>query len=95
MPRTKFDGIQSLRFIAALLVVITHSTFYAGELIDPGIETWHFGEVGVDIFFVINGFVMMISTGGLSSTKDGWKYFGMRRLVRIAPMDWIGPRSSC
>jgi len=89
LPRTKFDGIQSLRFVAALLVVVTHSTFYAGERLDGSIETWSFGTVGVDIFFVISGFVMVISTGGLAGTKDGWKYFGMRRLVRIVPMYWI------
>ncbi|WP_382307726.1 acyltransferase family protein [Herbiconiux sp. UC225_62] len=89
LPRTKYDGIQTLRFVAALLVVITHSTFYAGERLDTSIQTWHFGEVGVDIFFVISGFVMMISTGSLVGRKDGWKFFGMRRLVRIVPMYWI------
>lgn len=89
LPRSKFDGIQSLRFVAALLVVVTHSTFYAGERLDSSIQTWDFGAVGVDIFFVISGFVMMISTGGLAGAKDGWKYFGMRRLVRIVPMYWI------
>ncbi|HTI80504.1 MAG TPA: acyltransferase, partial [Acetobacteraceae bacterium] len=89
LPRTKFDGIQSLRFVAALLVVVTHSTFYAGERLDPSIPTWNFGTVGVDIFFVISGFVMVISTKGLEGAKDGWKYFGMRRLVRIVPMYWI------
>lgn len=89
LPRSKFDGIQSLRFVAALLVVVTHSTFYAGERLDRSIQTWEFGAIGVDIFFVISGFVMMMSTGGLAGTKDGWKYFGMRRLVRIVPMYWI------
>jgi len=88
-PRTKFDGIQSLRFVAALLVVVTHSTFYAGERLDPSVPTWSLGTVGVDIFFVISGFVMVISTAGLEGAKDGWKYFGMRRLVRIVPMYWI------
>lgn len=89
LPRSKYDGIQSLRFVAALLVVVTHSTFYASERLGAGSDTWHFGEVGVDIFFVISGFVMMISTGSLAGTKDGWKYFGMRRLVRIVPMYWL------
>jgi peptidoglycan/LPS O-acetylase OafA/YrhL len=89
LPSPKVDGIQSLRFVAALLVVVTHSTLYAGERLDPSIQIWHFGEIGVDIFFVISGFVMIISTGGLAGEKDGWKYFGMRRLVRIVPMYWI------
>lgn len=88
-PRTKIDGIQSLRFVAAVLVVVTHATLYAGERLDHGIQIWHFGEVGVDIFFVISGFVMVVSTERLVGSKDGWKYFAMRRLIRIVPMYWI------
>ena len=87
-PRLRFDGIQSLRFLAALLVVVTHAT-HATESLDPSTKTWYFGTIGVDIFFVISGFVMAISTVELTETKGGWKYFGMRRIVRIVPMYWI------
>lgn len=85
----RYDGIQALRFVAALLVVILHSTFYAHERLDSSVSVWELGGIGVDIFFIISGFVMVISTTSLVGRKDGWKYFGMRRLVRIVPMYWI------
>jgi exopolysaccharide production protein ExoZ len=90
MPsKPKYEGVQALRFIAALLVVITHSTFYTHERLDPGVAVWNFGTIGVNIFFVISGFVMMVSTQSLRGTPDAWKYFSVRRLVRIVPMYWI------
>lgn len=85
----RYDGIQALRFVAALLVVVTHSTLYTSERLNDSLGIWYRGAVGVDIFFVISGFVMVISTGSLIGRRDGWKFFGMRRLVRIVPMYWI------
>jgi exopolysaccharide production protein ExoZ len=92
VPQTKpgkFQGIQALRFIAALLVVITHSTFYAHERLSSSIPVWNDGVVGVRIFFVISGFVMIASTASLAGDRDGWKYFSMRRVLRIVPMYWM------
>lgn len=88
-PGSKYEGIQALRFVAALLVVVTHSTLYAGDRLDGSIEVWHFGEIGVPIFFTISGFVMLISSQRLIGTRDGWKRFGMRRIIRIVPMYWL------
>lgn len=85
----KFQGIQALRFIAALLVVVTHSTFYAHERLSSSIPVWNDGVVGVRIFFVISGFVMVSSTASLAGARDGWKYFSMRRVLRIVPMYWM------
>ncbi|MWV59432.1 acyltransferase family protein [Rathayibacter sp. VKM Ac-2754] len=84
----KFQGIQALRFVAAILVVITHSTFYANERLDQSIFVWKGGTVGVDIFFVISGFVMMV-TARPFEVPGGWKNFAVRRLIRIVPMYWI------
>lgn len=86
----RFDTIQVLRFVAALLVVVTHATFYASTRLDDGQPIWRLGgTVGVEIFFVISGFVMVLSTGSLRDRADGWKFFAMRRLVRIVPMYWL------
>src|SRR4051794_40777008 len=84
-----YTGVQALRFVAALLVVMTHATLYTSERLDDSLPVWHFGEVGVDIFFVISGFVMMVSTQRLVGRRDGWKYFWMRRTIRIVPLYWI------
>ena len=86
---TRFDTIQALRFVAALLVVITHATLYTHERLDDSLAVWHFGEVGVNVFFTISGFVMIVSTRALAGDRDGWKYFAMRRAIRIVPIYWL------
>lgn len=88
-PLGTYDGIQALRFFAALLVVVTHSFFYASERLVPGIGQWSYGGVGVDVFFVISGFVMVVSTAKRVDHPDVWKFYAVRRLVRIVPMYWI------
>ncbi len=89
MREYRYDGIQALRFVAALLVVFTHSTFYVGERLIPGFPVWSNGAAGVDIFFVISGFVMVISSQELLARADGWRIFMMRRIARIVPLYWI------
>lgn len=85
----RYESIQALRFAAALLVVITHSTYYVADRLDPSFFVWKGGTVGVDIFFVISGFVMMITAPPFQKIRGGWKYFAMRRVTRIVPMYWI------
>ena len=90
VPTNKnYDGVQALRFFAAFLVVLTHSTFYASERLLPGVGFWPDGATGVNIFFVISGFVMVVSTTELRGRADGWRIFAWRRLIRIVPMYWI------
>ena len=84
-----FDGIQCLRFVAALMVVVLHSTFYASERLTPGSDVWRAGMLGVDIFFVISGFVMFASSAHLASVSGGWKDFAVKRLIRIVPLYWL------
>ncbi len=75
--------------VAATLVVVTHSTFYASERLDHGISVWTRGTRGVDIFFVISGFVMVYSSQKFMNSADGWKVFAKRRIERIVPLYWI------
>lgn len=75
--------IQYLRGIAAVMVVWHHSrvqipAFYA---LLPG----SFGASGVDIFFVISGFIMLITTARMSVNPVE---FMVRRIIRIVPMYW-------
>lgn len=95
MPTKQLIGIQILRFIAAMLVVIMHST----EAISIRItgtgpdHYWSNGAIGVDIFFVISGFVMAMSTAKLSTDYKTHFYsawtFMKRRLVRVVPLYWF------
>jgi exopolysaccharide production protein ExoZ len=69
-------GVQYLRGIAVILVVLHHLYFGNTQL----------GPFGVKIFFVISGFVMWHTTVGADiSTMLFWR----RRLVRIVPLYWI------
>lgn len=89
MRQTRFDGVQGLRFVAAFLVVVTHSTWYATQRLDSTTEYFWFGAVGVDVFFVISGFVMMVSSPTFSRDGRGAARFAYRRAIRIAPMYWL------
>ena len=78
-----------MRFVAAALVLCTHATFYYHERIDANISVWHFGEVGVPIFFVISGIVMVLSTHESTADVQGAKAFILRRIIRVVPLYWI------
>lgn len=71
-------GIQYLRAVAALLVVLHHATDKAGM-------GWVLGAAGVDIFFVISGFIMTLITG--QATAPG--PFLLDRVKRIVPIYWL------
>ncbi|HWK65864.1 MAG TPA: acyltransferase [Rhizobiaceae bacterium] len=76
---TKVFGIQYLRAVAALAVVIFHAAERSGL---------HFivGAAGVDVFFVISGFVMWTAT---STRPVSTAAFYRDRLLRIAPLYWV------
>lgn len=85
----RFLGIQALRMIAACLVVFTHSTFYAFERLDRHFFVWQRGTRGVDVFFVISGFVMIYASQKLLTSPGGWKTFAEHRIMRIIPLYWL------
>jgi peptidoglycan/LPS O-acetylase OafA/YrhL len=84
-----YVGIQVLRFVAAALVVGLHATFIVHDRMDATQTVWSIGWIGVPIFFVISGFVMVVSSQRLVGTPSGWREFLMRRGVRIVPLYWI------
>jgi peptidoglycan/LPS O-acetylase OafA/YrhL len=88
-PNAQYEGIQALRFVAALLVVLTHATFYVSERLIDGYPVWTAGASGVDVFFVISGFVMVVSSQSLMGRPDGASQFLLRRLSRIVPLYWV------
>ncbi len=72
-------GIQYLRAFAALAVVVFHATERSGE---------HFaiGAAGVDVFFVISGFIMWVISDRKPLTPQR---FLLDRIRRIAPSYWL------
>lgn len=84
-----FSGIQALRFLAAFLVLLTHSTFYVSTRVTGGTTpVWSDGTQGVPIFFVISGFVMMMTFRSFVAMPMGHVRFMQMRIIRIVPLYW-------
>lgn len=77
--------VQYLRAIAATGVVVHH--FIGPAYFDTGLkQPASIGEAGVDLFFVISGFIMWTTTG---RKHIGPQEFMWHRIVRIVPLYWI------
>jgi peptidoglycan/LPS O-acetylase OafA/YrhL len=86
-----FLSIQALRAIAALFVVAHHAFETWTLRINPEAPgfVWINGASGVDIFFVISGFVMVTSSRRLLSDPCPALTFMRHRIVRIVPLYWL------
>ena len=74
-------GIEYLRACAATAVMLFHyalASGYSGALVA-------LGQFGVDVFFVISGFIMWTVSRDEASPAG----FLLRRIVRIAPLYWL------
>ena len=75
-------SIQYLRGIAAMMVVFFHAI---GMTVEYFGSTWSpVGAAGVDIFFVISGFIMWVTTGPSRTPAS----FITHRIVRVVPLYW-------
>jgi peptidoglycan/LPS O-acetylase OafA/YrhL len=71
-PAMRLDSVQMLRALAALAVFTHHIRMLAN------------GAWGVDLFFVISGFIMCYVT------ERSGEHFFAKRLIRVVPLYWIG-----
>lgn len=88
----KLTSVQSLRAVAAMAVVAYHSAATIKNFgWTPGgfADASEWGWAGVDIFFFISGFVMVITTSGRRRGAQAARDFMSARITRIAPMYWI------
>lgn len=87
-------SIQSLRAVAALMVVFSHaqndalheSLTAGGAFVRSGALPW---DAGVDLFFIISGFIMVHASDRLFATPGATGTFVGRRLIRIVPLYWL------
>ena len=70
-------NLHFLRVVAALAVVYFHASSTSGLALE-----WDIGSRGVDIFFVISGFIM----AHICAVRP--EQFVLRRLIRIVPFYW-------
>jgi len=88
--KTYFHELDLLRFIAALAVVFFHYTFLNALMINE-VPTYHilgdftkYGYLGVELFFMISGFVILMTTINKSPVD-----FVISRVSRLYPAFWI------
>ncbi|MGF6223504.1 acyltransferase family protein [Pseudomonas sp. YL-218 TE3947] len=87
MEKRTLDWLQGLRGIAALLIVFVHARYvlrgtpsenFSESLLMPG-------AMGVDLFFLISGFIMVYTTRDSDSSLKYSAEFIARRVARILP----------
>ncbi|PID62257.1 MAG: hypothetical protein CSB44_03960 [Gammaproteobacteria bacterium] len=78
----KLYTLQYLRAFAALAVVYSHATIQVPEW-----KVWlpHAGAFGVDVFFVISGFIMVY----IARPEDTPANFMSHRIRRVVPLYWF------
>lgn len=85
-----YRGVQALRGLAACMVVSFHaSANWSIVAYGTDSHTWWNGAGGVDIFFVISGFVMAVSSVGKGDGPLAARRFLERRVIRIYPLYWL------
>lgn len=89
--RPTYRLVQVLRAVAALMVVLHHEveSLWQRMHVSTFGQDWVNGRAGVDVFFVISGFVMAISSEPLRGTRHPARTFLARRLERVVPLYWL------
>ena len=87
-------NLQIERFVAAAIVVMVHVQHEIVDTKIPGYQAFrpfHMfpWEGGVDIFFVLSGFMMVLISGGSGGKPSTAWNFMRRRFLRITPMYWL------
>lgn len=86
-PRRRLLELDSLRGLAALGVVLYHYTFMYQKLFghrDAPLLTFSKGYLGVELFFIISGFVILMTISRTATIMD----FIVSRCSRIYPAYW-------
>jgi peptidoglycan/LPS O-acetylase OafA/YrhL len=92
----RFQSIDCLRAIAALVVVYAHAlTLLVGDEGDPGATFLIFvndvllqrGQLGVTVFFIISGYVIPYSL--IAHRSGNLRKFAVSRFMRLYPAYWL------
>lgn len=89
--RERLENIQALRGVAALMVLAAHVREAEGDYGGGGtlLPDWlYMGVTGVDLFFLISGFVMTHVALSGARGRDAARRFIYNRAARIYPVYW-------
>lgn len=97
MITTGYRNIQGLRAIAALMVFVSHLFWDIEPMRTHWARPWigGVGPAGVDIFFVISGFIIYRvarRSAAQAAIAGRWcaaRDFAIKRFIRIYPLYWI------
>lgn len=84
----RFVELDALRGIAVILVLLSHYTWaydYHFKILNEHIFHFPYGGFGVQIFFMISGFVIFMTIEKVDSVK----HFAINRFTRLYPTYWI------
>src|SRR2546423_9983249 len=92
-PRQRLAGLDGVRGLAALFVVVNHVSLRAfpGSPVNraPFWAGWFiYGRFAVVVFIVLSGFSLALSPAGHGWRLDGLSRFARRRARRILPAYW-------
>ena len=87
-PADWLASLQVLRGVAALAVVFYHSINAASRAV-PEIHRVYWLQSGVDLFFLISGFVMVHVTRKKVGVPGAAWSFLQNRFIRVVPLYWL------
>lgn len=89
--RFRLESVQVCRGVAALLVLLFHTTQLSEEKLGQPFlgNLFAFGSAGVDFFFVLSGFIIFFVHQADLGRRDRLKPFILKRLIRIYPLYWL------
>jgi peptidoglycan/LPS O-acetylase OafA/YrhL len=85
---SRIRELDALRGIAALMVVLYHYTVTYDSSLGHEAELWFsfaIGRQGVELFFIISGFVILMTLERVRDTED----FALARASRLFPTYWL------
>lgn len=88
----KIYFLQALRAVAAWLVVVDHALVdvTSADAKNPITQlAWILGSIGVSVFFVISGFIMVLISWDDFGQRGATAKFLRRRIIRIVPLYWL------
>lgn len=88
VERPRLDGLDALRGIAAMTVVLFHFTTQFDKLFgheSPPVLSFPLGHYGVNLFFIISGFVIFMTIERSKAPMD----FVVSRFSRLYPAYWV------
>lgn len=89
-PDGRIQSIQILRAIAALVVVAYHATvLWHDKGGAPSNLIWENGQSGVDLFFAISGFIILVTGAKMAQKPGAAGKFLELRLIRLIPLYWL------